>query len=182
MEHCEQQSKSNSGVPLAFLFIFGIGYDLCELCRSSRQSLKISLYEFAGIDRPGSMSATRKLKELVRAYETLSVDTRRTMTRIKAMFRGRGIRTSGRGVYQPKQREQWLEMRWTARFSRIRPSLTRSSHRLLELHSRPRTCHRDHHRVRNPQRVRPRSLKRNRRFSSSYVRTLKKRDNPNLEQ
>jgi transposase len=31
------------------------------------------------------------------------------MTRIKAIFRGRGIRTPGRGVYQPKQREQWLE-------------------------------------------------------------------------
>ncbi len=54
--------------------------------------------------------ATRKLKELVRAYETLSIDTQRTMARIKAIYRGRGIRTPGRGVYQPKQREQWLEM------------------------------------------------------------------------
>jgi transposase len=54
--------------------------------------------------------ATRKLKELVRAYETLSIDTQRTMSRIKAIFRGRGIRPPGRGVYQPKQREQWLEM------------------------------------------------------------------------
>src|SRR5262250_1606030 len=53
---------------------------------------------------------TRKLKELVRAYETLSVDTMRTMFRIKAIYRGRGIRTPGRGVYQPKQREQWLNM------------------------------------------------------------------------
>jgi transposase len=53
--------------------------------------------------------ATRQLKELVRAYETLSVDTLRTMARIKAIYRGRGIRTPGRGVYQPKQREQWLQ-------------------------------------------------------------------------
>ena len=52
--------------------------------------------------------ATRKLKELVRAYETLSSDTQRTMTRIKAIYRGRGIPTPGRGVYQAKQREQWL--------------------------------------------------------------------------
>jgi transposase len=52
----------------------------------------------------------RTLKELVRAYETLSVDTQRTMVRIKAIFRGRGIRTPGRGVYQPKQREQWLQL------------------------------------------------------------------------
>ncbi len=49
------------------------------------------------------------MKELVRAYETLSVDTMRTMFRIKAIYRGRGIRTPGSGVYQLKQREQWLE-------------------------------------------------------------------------
>jgi transposase len=52
--------------------------------------------------------ATRKLKELVRAYETLSIDTERTMVRIKAVYRGRGVRTPGRGVYQTKQRAQWL--------------------------------------------------------------------------
>jgi hypothetical protein len=40
--------------------------------------------------------ATRKLKELVRAYETLSLDVVRTMVRIKAIYRGRGIRTPGR--------------------------------------------------------------------------------------
>jgi len=53
--------------------------------------------------------ATRKLKELVRAYETFSVDTQRTMMRIKAIYRGRGIATPGRGVYQAKQRQEWLE-------------------------------------------------------------------------
>src|SRR6516165_7293751 len=53
---------------------------------------------------------TQKLKELVRGYETLSIDTQRTMIRIKAIYRGRGISTSGRGVYQPKQHEQWLEL------------------------------------------------------------------------
>jgi transposase len=53
---------------------------------------------------------TRKLKELVRAYETLSIDTQRTMARIKAIYRGRGIRTAGRSVYQAKQREQWLNL------------------------------------------------------------------------
>ena len=53
--------------------------------------------------------ATRKLKELVRGYETLSIDTGRTMVRIKAIYRGRGVRTPGRGVYQIQQRERWLE-------------------------------------------------------------------------
>jgi transposase len=51
---------------------------------------------------------TRTLKELVRAYETLSQDTVRTMVRLKAMYRSRGIRTRGRGVYQSNQRESWL--------------------------------------------------------------------------
>src|SRR5207249_5071373 len=50
--------------------------------------------------------ATRKLKELVRAYETLTLDVGRTMVRIKAIYRGRGIRTPGRGVYQSSQRAQ----------------------------------------------------------------------------
>jgi transposase len=45
----------------------------------------------------------------VRAYETLSQDTERTMVRIKALYRSRGIRTPGRGVYQASQREQWLK-------------------------------------------------------------------------
>ena len=52
---------------------------------------------------------TRTLKELVRAYETLSQDTERTMVRIKALYRGRGIRTPGRSVYQSSQRELWLK-------------------------------------------------------------------------
>ncbi len=53
---------------------------------------------------------TRRLKELVRAYETLSIDTQRTMARIKAIYRGRGISTPGRAVYQPQQRERCLEV------------------------------------------------------------------------
>jgi transposase len=52
--------------------------------------------------------ATRILKELVRGYETLSIDTQRTMVRIKAVYRGCGIPTRGRGVYQERQREEWL--------------------------------------------------------------------------
>jgi transposase len=53
--------------------------------------------------------ATRRLKELVRGYETVSMDTQRTMVRIKAIYRGRGIPTPGQGVYQTSQRERWLE-------------------------------------------------------------------------
>src|SRR5215510_8379762 len=53
---------------------------------------------------------TRKLKQLARGYQTLLSDMQRTMARIKAMYRGRGIHTPGRGVYQAKQREQWLSL------------------------------------------------------------------------
>jgi transposase len=52
--------------------------------------------------------STRKLKELVRGYETLTIDIIRTMVRIKAIYRGRGIATRGREVYRPREREKWL--------------------------------------------------------------------------
>jgi len=50
---------------------------------------------------------TRKLKQLAAGYQTLCSDMQRTMARIKAIYRGRGIATAGRGVYQVKEREQW---------------------------------------------------------------------------
>lgn len=53
---------------------------------------------------------TRTLKQLARGYQTLLSDMQRTMARIKAMYRGRGIHTPGRGVYHVKQREQWLSL------------------------------------------------------------------------
>ena len=88
-----------------------------KLLAEGSKTDKVDARKLADLLRTGMLRSvyhghevTRELKELVRAYETLSGDTRRTMTRIKAIFRGRGIRTAGRGVYQPKQREQWLEM------------------------------------------------------------------------
>jgi len=53
---------------------------------------------------------TRKLKQLAQGYQTLLSDMQRTMARIKAMYRSRGIATPGRGVYQLKQRQQWLDL------------------------------------------------------------------------
>jgi transposase len=52
--------------------------------------------------------ATKALKQLVRGYQTLSSDVQRTMVRIKAIYREIGISTTGRGVYQAAQRDQWL--------------------------------------------------------------------------
>ena len=43
---------------------------------------------------------------MVRAYKTFTIDTKRMMLRIKAIYRSRGIPTGGSGVYQAAQREQ----------------------------------------------------------------------------
>ena len=48
------------------------------------------------------------LKELTRAYQNLVEDSTRVMLRLKALFRARGLRTPGTGVYHPRGRQQWL--------------------------------------------------------------------------
>jgi transposase len=48
------------------------------------------------------------LKELVRSYNNLVEDATRVMQRIKALFRGRGIKSEGKAVYRPSEREKWL--------------------------------------------------------------------------
>ena len=75
--------------------------DARKLAELLRAGLLRSVYH-------GHEAATRKLKELVRAYENLSQDVQRTMVRIKAVYRSRGIANRGREVYQRMQREQWL--------------------------------------------------------------------------
>ena len=49
------------------------------------------------------------LRELARSYTTLVTDTTRVMSRLKALYRGRGIRCAGTRVYSPRSRAQWLE-------------------------------------------------------------------------
>jgi transposase len=48
------------------------------------------------------------LKELTRSYANLVEDTTRVMLRLKALFRARGIRAPGKGVYHPARRAEWL--------------------------------------------------------------------------
>jgi transposase len=48
------------------------------------------------------------LRELTRTYQNLVEDTTRVMLRLKALFRARGIKTPGKRVYHPKDREAWL--------------------------------------------------------------------------
>jgi len=86
-----------------------------KLLSEGSKADKVDARKLADLLRTGMLrsvyhghQATRKLKELVRAYETFSLDTQRTMNRIKAIYRGRGIATPGRGVYQARTRDQWL--------------------------------------------------------------------------
>jgi transposase len=76
--------------------------DARKLAQLLRAGLLRSVYH-------GHEEATKKLKQLVRAYENLSEDTQRTMVRIKAVYRSRGMSCGGSQVYQPTQRAQWLE-------------------------------------------------------------------------
>jgi transposase len=64
----------------------------------------------------------RPLQELVHSYEALVEDTTRSMNRIKALYRSRGIDCAGRGVYTQKQRASWLE-KLPAGASRLRAEL-----------------------------------------------------------
>jgi transposase len=50
----------------------------------------------------------RSLKELVRSYLTITKDLGRVMTRVKAIYRSWAIPCSGKQVYAPRHRVEWL--------------------------------------------------------------------------
>ena len=52
--------------------------------------------------------AAWQLKEYTRTYDNVVEDGTRVMLRVKALFRGRGIKAPGPGVYQPGSRKEWL--------------------------------------------------------------------------
>jgi transposase len=49
------------------------------------------------------------LRELARSYSALVSDSTRVMSRLKALYRGRGIPCAGAKVYSPRFRSLWLE-------------------------------------------------------------------------
>ena len=80
------------------------------------------------------------LKELVRCYTNLVDDSTRVMLRVKAIYRGRAIGTSGQAVYRPSQRKAWLA-RLEGRGSRARAaSLLEQLDTLLEQRARARAA------------------------------------------
>jgi transposase len=50
----------------------------------------------------------RSLKELVRSYLTITKDLGRVMSRVKAIYRSWGIPCTGKQVYAPQHRVEWL--------------------------------------------------------------------------
>jgi hypothetical protein len=50
----------------------------------------------------------RTLKELVRSYLTITKDLGRVMTRVKAIYRSWSIPCTGKQVYAPHHRDEWL--------------------------------------------------------------------------
>jgi transposase len=53
-------------------------------------------------------AGVRTLKELARSYLTISKDLARVMTRVKAIYRSWGIACTGKQVYAPRHRAEWL--------------------------------------------------------------------------
>jgi transposase len=71
---------------------------------------KLSHLLRAGLLRPvyHGDHGTRTLKELAHCYESLVRDRTRVKNRLKAIYRGRGIKCEGEQVYNPEKRAPWL--------------------------------------------------------------------------
>jgi hypothetical protein len=85
------------------------------LLKEGSKSDKVDARKLAELLRAGLLRAVyhgenglRTLRELARSYLTISKDQARVMSRLKALYRSWGIPCSGRQVYTPRHREQWL--------------------------------------------------------------------------
>ena len=91
---------------------------VCDRRGKSRQGNKgdqVDADELSELLRRGALRAVyhgsphrSTLRELTRTYTNVVEDATRVMLRLKAMFRARGIKTPGKRVYHPKDREEWL--------------------------------------------------------------------------
>ncbi len=87
-----------------------------KLMGDGNKADKIDANKLAELLRGGHLKAVyhgseaiRTLKELVHNYDALVDDSTRVMNRIKAVYRGRGVRSSGRDVYYKRNRDSWLK-------------------------------------------------------------------------
>jgi transposase len=83
--------------------------------REGPQSDKIDARRLAELLRLNHLSPVyhgehglRSLKELVRSYLTITKDLGRVMSRVKAIYRSWAIPCSGKQVYAPRHRAEWL--------------------------------------------------------------------------
>ena len=83
--------------------------------REGNQSDKIDARRLAELLRLNHLSPVyhgehglRSLKELVRSYLTITKDLGRVMTRVKAIYRSWAIPCTGKQVYAPRHRAEWL--------------------------------------------------------------------------
>ena len=86
-----------------------------RLLAAGNKSDRIDGQKLAELLRNGSLKAVdhrdhgvRVLKELMRNYECLVGDSTRVMSRLKAIYRGRGIACKGHEIYRQDQKQKWL--------------------------------------------------------------------------
>jgi transposase len=84
--------------------------------KTGNKSDKIDAQKLAGWLRLGILKPVyhgnphlRTLRELARSYLCLVRDATRVMNRLKALYRGRGIRCGGKRVYAVRSRGLWLQ-------------------------------------------------------------------------
>jgi len=85
------------------------------LLKAGNKSDRIDARKLAELLRGNQLRAVyhgehgvRALKELVRSYLTISKDVARVMTRVKALYRSWAIPCTGKQVYAPRHRAEWL--------------------------------------------------------------------------
>jgi transposase len=74
--------------------------DACKLAELLRSNLLRPVYH--------GEHGVRTLKELARSYLTISKDLARVMSRLKAIYRSWAIPCTGKQVYAPRYRPEWL--------------------------------------------------------------------------
>jgi transposase len=87
------------------------------LLKVGKTNDKLAARQLAELLRAGLLSpvyhgqsSARTLKELGRAYTTLTEDTTRVMARLKAIYRSQALSTPGKGLYGQRRRQEWLQL------------------------------------------------------------------------
>lgn len=96
-----------------------------KLLKAGNKSDRIDVAKLGKLLRLGELrpvyqgaSAGQALKQLVHGYEALVSDVTRVKNRLKALYRGQGLRCKGESVYGPEQRQQWLPLLETKELQR----------------------------------------------------------------